>query len=186
MAGITRLRWTAFTILNFLGATVFTVAVVVSGMIFHNAIDDVVATLNALGEIGALLVVLVIVLYVAVKAWERAAFTRQLQMDRISVDELAALMDGGNPPIILDVRSPEARARDGVIPGSLSAHPTDMNPSLNDLNKDSEVVLYCACPNEASAAIAAIHLKRAGFRRIRPLRGGVDAWLRAGHRLAAT
>jgi len=183
MAGITRLRWTTFTILNFLGVAFSTVAVVVAGMIFHNAIDDIVATLNALGEIGALLVVLAVAAYLGVKWWERAAFARQLQMDRISVEELITLMEGEIPPVILDVRSPEARARDGVIPGSLSAHPTDMSPGLHDLSKDSEIIIYCACPNEASAAVAANHLKRAGFRKIRPLRGGVDAWLMAGREL---
>jgi rhodanese-related sulfurtransferase len=52
-------------------------------------------------------------------------------------------------------------------------------------SRDVEVVIYCACPNEASAATAAIHLKRAGYRRIRPLLGGVDAWASAGHPLAA-
>jgi rhodanese-related sulfurtransferase len=45
-------------------------------------------------------------------------------------------------------------------------------------------VVYCACPNEASAAIAARHLKRAGFKKIRPLLGGVEAWVGAGQHLA--
>jgi rhodanese-related sulfurtransferase len=94
-------------------------------------------------------------------------------------------MAAAPPPIILDVRSPEARMREGIIPGSLSAHPSDMHPSLSALDKETEIVIYCACPNEASAAVAATHLKRAGFRKIRPLRGGVDAWLGAGHQLAA-
>jgi rhodanese-related sulfurtransferase len=44
-----------------------------------------------------------------------------------------------------------------------------------------EIVVYCACPNEASAAIAAMHLKRAGFKQIRPLLGGIDAWIQAGY-----
>jgi rhodanese-related sulfurtransferase len=48
---------------------------------------------------------------------------------------------------------------------------------------DREIVVYCACPNEASAAIAAKHLKQAGFRKIRPLLGGIDAWVQAGQPL---
>jgi membrane protein DedA with SNARE-associated domain/rhodanese-related sulfurtransferase len=185
MAGITRLRWTTFTALNMLGAAVSTGILVVCGMVFHSAIDDIVATLNALGRIGGLLVILAIAIYLAVKFWERAAFARQLRMDRISVDDLVTLMQGAPSPVILDVRSPATRARDGIIPGSLSAHPTDMSPMLLELSRDSEIVIYCACPNEASAALAAIHLRKAGFRRIRPLRGGVDAWLGAGQQLTA-
>ena len=184
MAGITRLRWTTFTLLNALGAAAYVALLVIAGMLFHNAIDDVVSTLDALGKIGALLVVLAILLYLAIKVWDRITFTRRLQMDRVSVEELVALMSSTVPPVILDVRSPQARARDGIIPGALSAHPTDMHPSLADLNKDNEIVIYCACPNEASAAVAANHLRKAGFRKIRPLRGGVDAWIGAGHQLS--
>jgi rhodanese-related sulfurtransferase len=182
----------SFPVLLLAGAAVsssasFCAAVLVlMGIVFHHAIDDVIATLNALGEIGGLIVFGAVAVYLAVKAWERVAFARQLQMDRISVEELVSLMHTDPPPVILDVRSPEARAREGVIPGSLSAHPSDMHPSLSGLNKESEIVIYCACPNEASAAVAATHLKRAGFRKIRPLRGGIDAWLKAGYQLAAT
>ena len=88
-----------------------------------------------------------------------------------------------NKPIILDVRSAEARQRDGAIPGSLSAHPEDMQPQLKDLPPDTEIIIYCACPNEATAAIATLHLKRAGFKKIRPLLGGIEAWTTAGRKL---
>jgi rhodanese-related sulfurtransferase len=45
------------------------------------------------------------------------------------------------------------------------------------------VVVYCSCLNEASAATAARHLKRAGFKKIRPLLGGIEAWSQAGRPL---
>jgi len=122
--------------------------------------------------------------YVLLRWWQRWAFIRQLRMDRISVDELIAMIDGGNVPILLDVRSAATRARDGIIPGALAAHPEDIHPTLLDFDRDSEIVIYCACPNEATAAVAALHLRKAGFRKIRPLLGGVDAWVGAGRTLA--
>jgi 3-mercaptopyruvate sulfurtransferase SseA len=42
-------------------------------------------------------------------------------------------------------------------------------------------VLYCTCPSEASAARVARMLMNHGFRRVRPLYGGLDAWLEAGY-----
>ncbi|MDE2181394.1 MAG: hypothetical protein KGJ78_00070 [Alphaproteobacteria bacterium] len=101
-------------------------------------------------------------------------------MDRISVDELVSMIDGGATPVTLDVRSGEARLRDGIIPGVIGAHPEDLEGVLALLAHGAEVVVYCACPNEASAATAARHLRRAGFRKIRPLLGGIDAWTKAG------
>jgi rhodanese-related sulfurtransferase len=46
-------------------------------------------------------------------------------------------------------------------------------------------IVYCACPNEASAALVAKKLMRAGFRRVRPLAGGIDAWVERGYALEA-
>jgi rhodanese-related sulfurtransferase len=105
-------------------------------------------------------------------------------MDRISVDELQEMIDGGRRPVILDVRPAEARAQDGMIPGAIAAHPSEIENVLKIYPRDVEVIIYCACPNEATAAIAANHLKRAGYKKIRPLLGGIDAWVSAGHPLA--
>jgi rhodanese-related sulfurtransferase len=93
------------------------------------------------------------------------------------------LIGKGRGPLILDARPKEIRERDGIIPGALSANPKDIDPVVMTLSRDREIVMYCACPNEASAAIAARHLKQAGFKNIRPLLGGIDAWVSAGQPL---
>jgi len=43
------------------------------------------------------------------------------------------------------------------------------------------VIVYCACPNEASAVKVAKALIEHGFKRVRPLSGGIDAWIAAGY-----
>jgi rhodanese-related sulfurtransferase len=52
--------------------------------------------------------------------------------------------------------------------------------SIKGLSPGGEVVVYCACPNEASSVDVARRLMKLGFNRIRPLRGGIDAWIKAG------
>lgn len=47
-----------------------------------------------------------------------------------------------------------------------------------------EVIVYCDCPNEASAATLARELKRRGFGRVRPLAGGFVAWQASGYEVA--
>lgn len=49
---------------------------------------------------------------------------------------------------------------------------------------ERELVIYCSCPNEVSAAKAAKLLMALGYHRVRPLLGGLDAWDAAGHALA--
>ena len=50
---------------------------------------------------------------------------------------------------------------------------------------DDEVIVYCACPNEASAAAVAKRLMQAGFATVRPLGGGMEAWQAAGYPISA-
>ena len=96
-------------------------------------------------------------------------------MNRITVDELRGLIDQGRKLLILDVRPQEAR-EEGMIPGAVPAPPS-IDPVVMIYSRELEIVVYCACPNEASAAFAAKHLKQAGFKKIRPLLGGIDAWV---------
>jgi len=183
MAGITRMPMPVFALLDGVGKFLYVGIGVALGVIFQNAIASVLATLVEFGKFGIGAVVAALAIYVLGKWWRRRLFIRQLRMDRIGVDELHQLMNAGGDVMILDVRPKEVRELDGVIPGAVAAHPADSDPALDGYSRDLEVVVYCDCPNEASAAIAAKHLKQAGFKKIRPLRGGFDAWVEAGHPL---
>ena len=57
--------------------------------------------------------------------------------------------------------------------------------NIDELSLDAagEVVVYCDCPNDASAAVVARRLKEKGFTRVRPLAGGFDAWRLEGRRV---
>ena len=182
LAGITRLSFALFLPLELIGATIYLAVPVVLGWIFHNVVSELLDTLERLGIIGLVILAIALALYLFIRWWQRMMFIRQLRMDRITVDELVTLLDNETRPLLLDVRSRAARA-DGIIPGASPAHPTEMHPTLADYDRNAEIVVYCACPNEATAAVAAKHLKAAGFTKIRPLLGGIEAWAKAGHRL---
>jgi rhodanese-related sulfurtransferase len=61
----------------------------------------------------------------------------------------------------------------------------DVEHQLAKFPKDLEIVFFCDCPNEASAASAAKLLMDLGYTRVRPLLGGIDAWTAAGYELRA-
>jgi membrane protein DedA with SNARE-associated domain/rhodanese-related sulfurtransferase len=180
LSGISRVSLPLFVVLDGVGNALYFAVALLLGWLFHDALDAVMATLVQLGAFGIALVIAGLALYLAIRWIERQNFIRQLKMDRISVDELVALCEDGHKPIIVDVRSAEARIRDGMIPGALASAMSDAPSTFKDLSRDAEIVIYCSCPNEATAAMAALHLKRAGFKRIRPLLGGIEAWKEAG------
>lgn len=186
LSGVMRTPVALFVLLDGLGALAFVGVPVTLGLMFKNAISDVLATLAQLGKLGVAAIVLALALYLLVRWWQRYIFIRQLRMDRITVDELTEMIAKGERPLLLDVRSKEVRLREGVIPGSVLAHPSDLDPIVNGYARELEIVVYCSCPNETSAATAAKHLRRAGFKKIRPLLGGTAAWADAGHPLEAS
>jgi len=149
------------------------------GVVFHAAVLQVVNKLAQLGPYGLALVVAVILGYVVFRRLRYRAFVRSLAMARITVEELAGLMGAGGDVVLVDVR-PEAIRAAGIIPGALYASPAEAKASLAHLPRDIDIVVYCSCPNEVSAATAARHLRASGFKRIRPLAGGYEAWIEAG------
>ena len=78
-----------------------------------------------------------------------------------------------------------SQAVTGRIPGAITVDPKNMRVDLLAVEPDSEVVVYCACPNEYTAAKLAKALVQHGFKRVRPLLGGIDAWIEAGHAVEA-
>ncbi len=179
LAGAVRMRYWKFLIFDALGALLWVGAAVSLGYLFREAVNDVVDTLAALGKWGLVLLAAALAVYIGVKWWQRILFARQIRMDRISVDELRALIAGDKVGAILDVRSAMSQEATGRIPG---ARTVDIHSlaGLGDVVTTSEVVVYCACPNEASAVTLARKLRSLGFKRVRPLHGGIDAWIAAG------
>jgi rhodanese-related sulfurtransferase len=105
-----------------------------------------------------------------------------LRVGRITVEELRKLMGGEPLPVVVDLRSEITREQDGRrIPGARVVRLDEIAKRVEEFPIDREVVFYCSCPNEASAAYAARQLIKVGYTRVRPLLGGLDAWVSAGY-----
>ncbi len=180
LAGVQRAPVRAFLAFDAVGAALWAGVPLVLGILFHNAIGDVTATLADLGRKGAELVLAALALFIAVKFLRRWLLLRELHMARVSVHELNDMMSRGEPLAIIDARLPSAQSSGGRIPG---ARMVDDDLVALRLQPSLEIVVYCACPNEVSAAKVALRLKKAGFARVRPLLGGIEAWRAAGFAL---
>lgn len=150
------------------------------GWVFAQQIQQALDMLSALGAVAAGLLLVMAGAYLALRWWRRRVFLQGVAMPRVQVGELRALIDSGSPPTIIDVRSGAAREIDERrIPGAIVATLADIEKATRELPRHGDLVLYCNCPNEASAATAARRLAAAGFTRVRPLAGGLDAWMAA-------
>jgi len=186
LAGSLRTPVGVFLLFDTLGALLWAGVAVALGVAFQHAVNDVLEVLEQFGKWGLMAIAAAFALFIAVKWWQRKRFYRELRMARMTVGELRALLDQGQAPVILDVRAPIMQTQDGRIPGAIAVDGASLEHSLHELAASGEVIVYCACPNEASAAVVAKQIIRQGFSRVRPLEGGFDAWVAAGYAVERT
>ena len=184
LAGALRMGWARFVGLTAISAALWVGVYLSAGMLLKRQIDWLLPRVANLGGPAAALLGAVLAAYVGFKWWQRQRFYSMLRMARISARELNERLMSGPTPVVVDVRSPTARTLDPRrIPGALHVPLNEVGGRLGELPRDSEIVLYCTCPNEASAAQTAKVLIRHGFTRVRPLHGGLDAWIDAGFKV---
>ena len=176
LAGETRIPIARFALYDGIGAALWAGGGVALGVIFHEAIDAVLDELEVLGNSALMLLAVALLVFVAVKWWQRWRFRVRIRMARISVAQLAELLQTKVKVAILDARTADRRERTGWIPGSVWVSDVEQL----QLGVYEEVVVYCDCPNDATAALVAKRLHAKGVAHVRPLAGGLDAWLSHG------
>jgi membrane protein DedA with SNARE-associated domain/rhodanese-related sulfurtransferase len=182
LAGATRMAWLRFLSYSAVGAGAWLGVCIVGGMMFRHQIEQLMPHLADFGLAAVSVFGVLLVTYIAYKWWERVRFYTVLRMAQIDVGELFKLMATPPPPLVIDVRSPTAiQLEPRRIPGALHIPLTHVEQQLHDLPRDRDIVSYCTCPNEASAAQVAKILMDNGFKKVRPLHGGLDAWVAAGY-----
>jgi rhodanese-related sulfurtransferase len=165
-----------------LAALIWSVALMGIGAAFgarvQAALDFMVIGGGAVG-LGVLLAALAVPL--GWRVLRRRRLLKELDVPRMPVEELEALVERGGHPLVIDVRSGAGRRAEPVqIPGATWMPLEDLR-APEGVTGDRDVVVYCNCPNEVTAARAARLLADQGLVDAKPLAGGLDAWVCAGH-----
>jgi membrane protein DedA with SNARE-associated domain/rhodanese-related sulfurtransferase len=178
LAGALRTGLVSFLVFTAAGAALWAGSALVAGLIFYRQIDWLLDRLAAFGGLGLALLTALLALYVAFRFVDRWRFRRKLRGARIAAAELYEMISRGDDPLVLDVRSASHRKIDSrTIPGARPVDPERIEESMLAIARGREVVVYCDCPNEATAVKVALLLRKHGIRRVRPLAGGLDAWV---------
>jgi membrane protein DedA with SNARE-associated domain/rhodanese-related sulfurtransferase len=182
MAGAMRVRPALFLCCDALGAALWAGCGLLLGLLFADQVQDVLDWLSLLGTRAVLLLTGLLALYIGYRAWHRHALLKSMETLRIEVDELYALMQGEAAPVLLDIRAPGCRTLEPyAIPGAREVDDRRIDAIVEALPHDRKIVIYCACPNEVSAAVLATRLRQRHYEDVVPLRGGLDAWRAAGY-----
>jgi adenylyltransferase/sulfurtransferase len=93
----------------------------------------------------------------------------------ITAPELAARLREGNPPRLIDVREPH-ELEISRLPGAELIPLGQLAARMSELDSAQEIVLMCKAGTRSARALEVLH--SAGFRKIKNLKGGINAWAR--------
>lgn len=96
-------------------------------------------------------------------------------MQEITVDQLKSKIDAGEQVNLLDVREPAER-EEFNIGGTFLPLGNIKNMEVDDIEnlKEEEVIVYCRSGNRSGQAIS--FLEMLGFKNVKNLSGGMNAW----------
>jgi NhaP-type Na+/H+ or K+/H+ antiporter/rhodanese-related sulfurtransferase len=106
------------------------------------------------------------------------------EVPRITPEALYRLILSDEPHTVFDVRRRSAGDDSVTIPGAIRVTLDDLGDWTGTLPKGPRVVLYCSCPEDASAARGATILMDYGYPNVFALEGGWNAWQAAGYPVA--
>jgi len=186
VAGENGMDFWEFLFFDGIGATEWISALLLAGRLFGDALKRDPSLLNWVGRFSGLLLVLGIIGFFGARLLRRRRFLRELVKARLEPEDLKKQLDAGELVYIVDLRHPLELLPDPfTLPGALHFSPDSLAARHLEIPRDRDVVLFCTCPSEATAAKTAMTLIKLGIERVRPLRGGYDEWKRLGFPLDA-
>lgn len=184
VAGQSGMGFGTFLLFDGIGSALWTGTLLLAGVFFGDAIEKDPMLLGWAGRFSGVLLLLGIAAFFGARLIRRRATLKKLAGARMEPEELKALLDAGEPVYIVDLRHPLELVGDPfTLPGALLFAPERLAERHLEIPRDRDVVLFCTCPSEATAAKTAMQLHRLGIERVRPLRGGYDEWKRLGYRM---
>ncbi len=185
LSGVIRMGWRRFLLFDTIGALLWVSAFTMTGYTFSSDLERVAARAAFLGEWLVVILLAGFAGYISWKYYNRQKFLQKLKIARITPEELKEKMDAGEDILVVDLRhSLDFDANPETIPGALHIDAAELEEAYDVIPRDREIVLFCACPNEATAARLALLLRSKGITQIRPLSEGYEGWRSRGFPLS--
>jgi len=181
VAGQNGMSYVEFLFFDALGAAAWFGILLAVGRLFGDALKRDPSLLNWAGRFSGALLVLGILAFFGARIIRRRMVLKELVSARLEPEELKRQLDAGELVCIVDLRHPLELLPDPfTLPGAIHFSPESLAARHLEIPRDRDVVLFCTCPSEATAAKTAMTLHKLGIERVRPLRGGFDEWKRLG------
>jgi membrane protein DedA with SNARE-associated domain/rhodanese-related sulfurtransferase len=184
IAGELGMPFARFLFFDLAGILLWVGSAMGAGYFFGDIARKSTMLLQLLGHFALALFIVSVVGYIVFRFVQQRRFLKYVRENRMEIDELKAMIEGGKKPFIVDLRHPLDYLPDPrVLPGAVRIGPADLAAHREVIPLDRDVILYCTCPSEETSAKLALDLRKIGVTRVRPLKGGFDGWKEAGYPL---
>ena len=153
---------------------------------FHSELDKGIAFAHRLGALLSGIVGILIAVFLGRRLLYWYELIRQLRLARITPEDLKQKVDRGQEIFVVDVQGCILHhvTTKVSIPGAIRIDGRRLekyrDTQVPDAWRTREVVVYCSCPAEITSARVALLLRRKGVNEVRPLAGGLQAWIDCG------
>jgi len=184
IAGQTGMKYRFFAIFDTAGILLWAFTFTLTGRFFGDVLKKNPNALQWVEHSAFTLFVLLLLGFFIHRCLRQRAFLREIRMARLEPQDLKNMLDHDQPVYIVDLRHPLDYLPDPrTLPGAVLLSPDTLVQQTDVIPRDRDVVLFCTCPSEATAAKMALAIRKMGIYRVRPLRGGFDEWKKLGYPL---
>ncbi|MBI4890807.1 MAG: VTT domain-containing protein [Acidobacteria bacterium] len=140
-AGITPAR---FLVYDGTGAAIWSASALFLGFLLQHEVRRIFDWLPRIGSGLLLLILTPLAAWILWKIWQRRRAIRLARISRIQPDDLAGILDRGEPLALFDLRSASAIRKAGArIPGALTMDEKELSLHLRELPGGTHLVFYC-------------------------------------------
>jgi membrane protein DedA with SNARE-associated domain len=143
LAGNSKRPYWRFVLYDVAGAAIWSSVYLALGYLFSDQLETLLAYATRMGS-GLLLVVIALFgLWVAAKFIQRRRFLRQLDVARITPEELRDRLGAGEDLFIVDLRNDPSGAP-SPVPGATRIAPDELAARRDEIPRDREIILFCS------------------------------------------
>lgn len=143
LAGNSREPYWLFLLYDGAGAFIWSGAYVALGFLFSEQLETVFAYASRMGSGLVILIAGLFALWIGWKLIQRRRFLRQLDIARITPEELQYRLNAGEDLFIVDLRSGPAESP-ALIPGAVRISPDDLTGRRREVPLDRDIILFCS------------------------------------------
>jgi membrane protein DedA with SNARE-associated domain/rhodanese-related sulfurtransferase len=181
LMGTTRVNPVIFFAWDGLGVTAWATFWLLGGALFERHLRMLLSEVRAHGGTVVDVLVALAATYLLYRLVQRWRLQPPFTLAQITPERFEAMLRPALPPMILDARPEPVRQQEPYrLPRVMSIDRASLD-KVDVALVARNTVVYCVCQDDETARMLSQQMRDKGYKRVRAIKGGLDAWERRGY-----